>query len=174
MVSRFYRLLNKNNLKGNMDDRQVANNNNTSGNNSQMQMQSHTYITNNQAWGSSVREGNNISTARIGNKWVVNLSKLALTPAQESLLTRGPDFALASTNPPNVEFISAVESACQRLLEQDTQELRAEINYLLKKVKTPRSNITKEKKALKDLREDKARMVLTTDKGLAVVVMDRK
>ena len=74
-----------------------------------------------------------------------------------------------------MEFISAVESACQRLSEQDAQELRAEINHLLKKAKTPRSNITKdEKRALKELREDKEGMVLTAEKGLAMVVMDRK
>ena len=74
-----------------------------------------------------------------------------------------------------MEFISAVELACQRLLEQDTQELRAEINYLLKRAKAPRSNIIKEeKKALKELRKDQGRMVLTANKGMAMVVMDRK
>ena len=98
------------------------------------------------------------------------MSKSTLTPAQESLLSRGPNFALASSNPPNVEFIS-----CQRLSEQDAQELRAEINYLPKKAKTPRSNMTKEeKKELKELREDKERMVLTADNGVAMVVMERK
>ena len=37
-VSKFNRLLHKNNLEGNRDDRQVVNNNNTRGNNSQMQV----------------------------------------------------------------------------------------------------------------------------------------
>ena len=74
-----------------------------------------------------------------------------------------------------MEFISAIESACQRLLEQDAPDLRVEINYLLKRAKTPRCNITKEeKKALKELREDQDRMVLTADKGVAMVVVDRK
>ena len=74
-----------------------------------------------------------------------------------------------------MEFISAVEAACQRLPEHDAQELRAEVNILLKRAKPPKSNITKEeKKALKELREDQDRMVLTADKGVAMVVMDRK
>ena len=78
-------------------------------------------------------------------------------------------------NPPNVEFISAVELACQRLLVQDVQELRTEVNYLLKRAKPPRSNITKEEKgALKELRADQDRMELTEDKGEDMVVMDRK
>ena len=133
-----------------MDKGQVINSNHNSANNSQMQ--SHTFIDNNESHSGS--KGSNVSNISWGNKWVVNLSKSPLTPAQESLLSRGPDFALAPTNPPNVKFISAVESACQNLLEQDVQELRAEINHLLKQTKIPRSNITKdEKRALKELRK---------------------
>ena len=57
-----------------------------------------------------------------------------------------------------------------KALDNDAEELRAETNYLLR-----RSNITKEEnKALKELREDQDRMVLTTDKGVAMVVLDRK
>ena len=64
---------------------------------------------------------------------------------------------------------------CQRLPEQDAQELRAEVNILLQRVKPPKSSITKEeKKALKGLREDQDRMVLTADEGIAMVVMYRK
>ena len=60
-------------------------------------------------------------------------------------------------------------------LRTGCKELRSEINYLLKRAKTPRSNITKEeKKAFKELREDQDRIVLTADKGVAMVVMDRK
>ena len=109
------------------------------------------------------------------SKWVISLSSHPLTPAQVSLLSKGPNFAFAPNNPPNVEFISAIESACQKLTEQDVQELRAEINIMLRWAKPPKSNISREeKKALKELREDQDRMVLTADKGVALVVMDRK
>ena len=55
------------------------------------------------------------------------------------------------------------------------QELRAETNCLLRRAKPPKPNITKEEhNALKELKEDKDRMVLTADKGVAMVVMDRK
>ena len=108
------------------------------------------------------------------NKWVINLSSIPLTPAQESLLSKGLNFALAPSNPPNVEFISGIESVCQRLLEQDVQELRAETNCLLRRAKPPKPNITKEEhKALKELRDGKEGMVQTVDKGVAMVVMDR-
>ena len=49
-------------------------------------------ISNSQAQGSSYDHQ--------ANKWVVNLSSVPLTPAQESLLAKGPNFALASLNPP--------------------------------------------------------------------------
>ena len=128
-VSKFNRILHKNNLNGNLEGReqspQLANNNQTSN----KQMQGHTCIHNNQSQGSSN------SNVNQGNKWVVNLSKWSLTPAQESLLSKGPNFVPAPTNPPNVEFISAIELACQRLLEQDAQELRTETIYLLRRAK---------------------------------------
>ena len=117
-------------------------------------------------------QGSNISNVR--SKWVVNLSS-PLTPAQVSLSSRGPNFALAPTNLPNVEFISVVKAACQRLTDQDAQELRVEVNILLTRTKLPKNNISREeKKALKELREDQDGMVLMVDKGVAMVVMDRK
>ena len=64
---------------------------------------------------------------------------------------------------------------CHTLLDWDVQELRAETNCLLRKAKPPKSNINKEdSKALRELREDKERMVLTANKGVAMVVIDRK
>ena len=90
-------------------------------------------------------------------------------------MSKGPNFALAPNNPPNVDFISAIELACQKLNEQDAQELTAEVNIILRRTKPPQSNLSKEeKKALKELREVQDRMVLTADRGVALVVMDRK
>ena len=62
-----------------------------------------------------------------------------------------------------------------KALDHDAQELRAETNYMLRRAKPPRSNITQEeKKALKELRENQDRMVLTVDNGVAMVAMERK
>ena len=45
----------------------------------------------------------------------------------------------------------------------------------MKKIKPPKSNITKEEaKAIKELKNDQERMVLTTEKGVSMVVMDRE
>ena len=55
------------------------------------------------------------------------------------------------------------------------QLISVEINILLKRAKPPKNNISREeKKAFKELREDQDRMVLMADKGVAMVVMDRR
>ena len=55
------------------------------------------------------------------------------------------------------------------------EKLRGEIKLILKKINPPKSNITKEEaKAIKELKKDQERMVLTADKGVSTVVMDRE
>ena len=57
----------------------------------------------------------------------------------------------------------------------EAEELRAEIKAVLKKIQPPKSNITKEaQKALKELKKDTNRVILTADKGTCVVVMDKE
>ena len=54
------------------------------------------------------------------------------------------------------------------------EELRGEIKQLLMKNHTIKPNIHKEEyQALKQLKKDNNRMVLTADKGVSMVVMDR-
>ena len=59
----------------------------------------------------------------------------------------------------------------------EADELRVEVKKALKKTQsTPRlpSNIHREEfKALKQLKEDKSRIVFTADKGGALVIMDK-
>ena len=160
-VNKFYRLTNR------FNNRDSDKNNNSTQTTSSGNQAQETYSTNN---GSSQSQSSNST-----NKWVVNLSKTLLTQAQESLQSKGPNFAIAPNNPPNVDFITAIESVRHKLSDQFLQELRAETNCLLRKARAPRANITREeKKALRELKEDKDRIVLTVDKGVAMVVLDKK
>ena len=77
-------------------------------------------------------------------------------------------------NPPNLDYITAIETACKKLYIQDADELRADINGLLKKLHAPRPNLTKETKALAELKRDKDRVILTADKGVAMVILEKK
>ena len=53
------------------------------------------------------------------HKWVINLSNKSLTQAQRSLLAKGPIYAISSQAPPNLEYITAIESVCTKLNQQD-------------------------------------------------------
>ena len=47
---------------------------------------------------------------------------------KESLLAKGPNFTLAPSTFPSTDYITAVESICNKLKEQEVQELRADAN----------------------------------------------
>ena len=53
--------------------------------------------------------------------------------------------------------------------------MRVEIKNILKKIQPNRSNITKDEFwAIKELKQDDKRIILTTDKGVALVVLNKK
>ena len=90
------------------------------------------------------------------------------------MLAKGPNFAVAPKSHPNVDYISAIKSVCHKLTEQDAEELRADINGLLRKVQAPKPNLNKaEIKTIAELRRDKDRIVLTADKQEAMVVLEK-
>ena len=109
------------------------------------------------------------------NTWVRNISKTPLTEAQEHLLAHGPNFAAVPRQPPIGEYVVALEKVCQELKQGEAEELRGEIKTILKNIQPPKSNISKEEvKALNKLKKDNTRLILTTDKGVSMVVMDRE
>ena len=108
-------------------------------------------------------------------KWVINLSNKPLTPAQSSVLAKGHNFVVTPRQPPNLEYITAIEAACTKLSQQDAEELRADINRVLRSSHLPKPNLTKAQNiALRELKRDRDCIVLTADKGVAMVVMDRQ
>ena len=109
------------------------------------------------------------------SKWVKNLSDTPLTEAQTRLLVHGPNSAIIPRNPPKEEYVASTEHACQKLNEGEAQELRVEIKNILKKTRPTRSNITKDEfQAIKELKQDDNRIILTADKGVALVVLNKE
>ena len=105
-------------------------------------------------------------------KWVSNLSSKPLTPAQRSVLAKGPNFVVSSKHPPNLEYITAIEAACTKLSQQDAEELRADINWVLRASHPPKPNLTRSQNlAIRELKRDRDHIVLATDKGVAMVIM---
>ena len=123
----------------------------------------------------ALRHGNDkqTSNSNINSKWVINLCKTELTQAQKSVLSMGPNYAVSPNNIPNLDYITAIETVCSKLKEEDVAELRGEINGILSKTKTPKPNLNKEERiALNQLRKD--RVILTANKGVAMVVLDKE
>ena len=117
----------------------------------------------------------------IRKKWVINLSSKPLSDGEQSILQKGPKFAVSSSKVPITEYITVTKRICDELGENTTGKDCTEIYQKTKEVlqhfkekKGPTRNITRqEKEAIKTLREDSSRVVLTADKGVALVVMDK-
>ena len=108
------------------------------------------------------------------NTWVKNLSNSALTKDQIKALAHGPNYAIVPRCPPTGEYIIAIENVCNQLPQGKAEELRGEIKSVLKNIQPPRPNITREeRKAIEELRKDDTKMILTADKGVSMVVMNR-
>ena len=74
-----------------------------------------------------------------------------------------------------MDYITAIESVCPKLKEEDAMKLRADVNSLLRRAKVPKANLTKQERiGLSQLKKDKERVILTADKGVAMVIMDRE
>ena len=75
---------------------------------------------------------------------------------------------------PYGEYITAVEQACLKLEPHSAEKLRAEMRGAWRHSQNPQRNITKKVQALAELKKDQSRAILTADKGVAIVVMDRE
>ena len=108
-------------------------------------------------------------------KWVINLSSTPLTQAQMLLLAHGSNFVVTPQRTPYGEYIAAIESACQNLDNTTAEELWADVYRVLRHPHHLRSNLSKDEMiAIKQIKTDEDRMIHNTDKGVALVVMDRK
>ena len=97
------------------------------------------------------------------------------------LSTEGPKVAVSSSRVPLTKYIAVAKRISDELGEnttaKDCTEIYQKTKEILqhyKKKKSHTHNITKEEReAIKTLREDASHVVLTADKGVALVVMDK-
>ena len=111
----------------------------------------------------------------IRENWVRNISKTPLMEAQETLLANGPKFVVVPKELPTSEYIAAIENAWLKLDPCKAEELRGEIEAILKKKTNNKPNISKEEYwAIKELRNDNTKIVFTADKGCPWWLWTRK
>ena len=83
-------------------------------------------------------------------------------------------------SPPNTPieaYITAIEHASSKLPTQEADELRSDVNRILKQLQqhTKHCNLNPSQcRALTELKKDNARVVLTVDKGVAMVIMEQQ
>ena len=75
-------------------------------------------------------------------------------------------------------YITAVEEASSKLPSNETDELRSDVSHLLRQQHTQHNNHSNlnpiQCRALTQLKQDTSRVVLTADKGVAMVIMDQQ
>ena len=115
------------------------------------------------------------------DQWVINLSKTPLTKEQLSLLQKGPTFAITPKYPQSEAYITATEQASSKLPAQKVDEFRSEVNRILKQQQQQQQqhnnhcNLNPSQcRALTQLKRDNTRVVLSVDKGVAMVIMDQE
>ena len=90
-------------------------------------------------------------------------------------MEHGPNFAITPQRLPYGEYIKAIKTACQSLDVNSVEELRSDVYRVLRHPCQLRTNLSKEEMTvIKQLKADKDRIILTADKGVALVVMDQK
>ena len=64
---------------------------------------------------------------------------------------------------------------CQQLKQGKAEELRGETKSILKNIQPPKPNISKEEaKAIQELKRDQEKIILTANKGVSMVVLDKE
>ena len=109
------------------------------------------------------------------SKWVVNISSKPLTSAERQILEKGPKFATTPNSIPYKNNDAEIEFAIKNLPEESQDSIRTSTASILEKSRLPAHNTTlEERKALKELKNDKTQVITKADKGNRFVVMDRK
>uniref|UniRef100_A0A131XB29 Putative reverse transcriptase n=1 Tax=Hyalomma excavatum TaxID=257692 RepID=A0A131XB29_9ACAR len=111
------------------------------------------------------------------SKCVFNLSSKKLSPPETSVLAKGHSFNVSGSRPPLVKIAAAVEDGVRRLDSKVRESVRLKAIGILAhglNKKRPSNLSAEENRALRELREDPAIVILPADKGNATVVLDRQ
>ena len=175
MTKREARHLKTINQHSNKFERLCHKNKNTEGGHSNIKHGEHDEEVNNNTNNEDKKKDDSANyTTSNNNTWVRNISSTLLTEARVKLLNQGPNYAVAPRSPLIAEYIASIEHVCTILKQGEVDKLRGEVKAIMKKIQPPKYNLTKELKALEELKKDKNRMALTADKGVSIVVIDKE
>ena len=115
------------------------------------------------------------NNTRTQNKSVIKLNQHSPYLSTRNMLPRGPNFAIVSKYPPKKSTSQPLKRLVLNSLNREVEEFRSDPSRILKNLGTHiKPNLTvEEHQALTQLMVDTSRVVLTTDKGVAMVIMDK-
>ena len=95
--------------------------------------------------------------------------------AQETLLAHRPNFTVVPRQPPHLDYTKATEQVCQKLNHQEVEELGSDINTIINILIHPSLTVTKQNTRLYNNLNGTFKIgdILTVDKGMAMVVLDK-
>ena len=126
-----------------------------------------------QPYQNNQNQNNNIPNGQNKNKWFINISDKPLSADEESLLAHRSNFVIVLKDQPIVQYVAAIEHACTKLEEGKAEEFRVQVKAAIQKIQKPKPNIIRgERIAIAELKKNPSRMVLTADKGVALVVIN--
>ena len=107
----------------------------------------------------------------------INLSKPP-SPRNNYPFYKRPQLCHYPQIPPIEAYITSTEQAANKLPSQEADELRSDVNRILKQLQQQHNkqcNLNPSQcRALTELKQDNSRVVLTVDKGVAMVIMDQQ
>ena len=77
-----------------------------------------------------------------------------------------------SKKPTHYRICSCNKTSMQQAATRRGRRIKGEVKSIIKKTQNPPNITREERKAIRELKEDKSRMVLTADKGVSLVVTD--
>ena len=100
------------------------------------------------------------------DNWVVNLSNKNLSEDERKVLLLGLNFSVSQSYIPKTEILANIEKGIKNLPDSTTSIIRSKVVDVLNKKQRSIPNLSfKEKKALKNLRDDTNIVITKADKG---------
>ena len=114
--------------------------------------------------------------SNIKNKdnWVVNLSNKNLSEDESKVLLLGLNFLVSQDYIPKTEILANIEKGIKNLPDNISSIIRSKVVDILNKKHKSIPNLSiKEKKVLKNLRDDTNIVITKADKGNCTVIIDK-
>ena len=108
------------------------------------------------------------------DNWVVNLSNKNLSEDERKVLSLGLNFAVSQDYIPKTEILANIEKGIKNLSDNTSSIIRSKVVDILNKKNKSIPNLSiKERKALKNLRNDTNIVITKADKGNCTVIIDK-